>query len=111
MKKLEAFIHAFMLDDVTKALSDIGIETMTMSDVLSHAGQTGHKKVYRGQEYVVDMPQIKIELVVSDDRSEEVVSALRGAARSEEIGESRIFISDIADVVRIRTGHRGEFAL
>ena len=100
-----------MLDDVTKALSDIGIETMTMSDVLSHAGPTGHKKIYRGQEYVVDMPQIKIELVVSDDRSEEVVSALRGAARSEEIGESRIFISDIADVVRIRTGHRGEFAL
>jgi nitrogen regulatory protein P-II 1 len=111
MKKLEAFIHAFMLDDVMKALSDIGIETMTMSDVLSHAGQTGHKKIYRGQEYVMDMPQIKIELVVSDDRSEEVVSALRGAVPSEEIGESRIFISDIADVVRIRTGHRGEFAL
>jgi nitrogen regulatory protein P-II 1 len=111
MKKLEAFIHEFMLEEVTKALSHIGIETMTMSEVLSHTGQTGHRTVYRGQQYVVDLPQIKIELVVPDDRSEEVVSALRGAARSEEIGESRIFISDIADVVRIRTGHRGEFAL
>ena len=89
MKKLEAFIQAFMLDDVTKALSDIGIETMTMSDVLSHGGQTGHKKIYRGQEYVVDMPQIKIELVVPDDRSEEVISAVSGAARSRRLTTAR----------------------
>jgi nitrogen regulatory protein P-II 1 len=112
MKKLEAIIQPFMLDEVTQALNDIGIANMTISDVRGHSRRRGPKKVYRGQEYSANLlPKIKIEMVVPLERLEDVVSAVRGAARSGKIGNGKIFISDIADAVRIRTGDRGEFAL
>ena len=112
MKKLVAIIQPFMLDEVRQALNDIGIESMTISDVRGHSRQKGDKVVYRGQEYTVDLlPKIKIEMVVPAERSEDVVSAVSGAARRGKLDDGKIFISDVADVVRIRTGERGEFAL
>ena len=111
MKKLEAIIQPLMLEEVTQALNDMGIEDMTISDVHGFGQQNAPKPVYRGQEYVVALPQIKIEVVVPDEQSEDVVIAMSGTAWDWKIGDGKIFISDITDVVRIRTGHRGEFAL
>lgn len=112
MKKLEAIIQPFLLDNVKKALDDLGVDGMTVSDVRGHSHQNGHRQVYRGQEYTVDvLPQIKIELVVSDDQLEDIVTAVSRAARNGTIGDDRIFISDLSDVIRIRTGHRGELAI
>lgn len=112
MKKIEAIIQPFKLDDVKAALQGLGIEGMTISEVRGHGRQKGHKETYRGQEYQVDLlPKVKVETVVPAVRCEEVVNALAGAARSGKIGDGKIFVSDIAEAIRIRNGDRGDAAL
>src|SRR5216684_3468630 len=112
MKKIEAIIQPFKLDEVKTALQGIGIEGMTISEVRGHGRQKGHKETYRGQEYQVDLlPKVKLEVVVPASRSEEVVNALCAAARSGKIGDGKIFVSDVGEAVRIRNGDRGDLAL
>jgi nitrogen regulatory protein P-II 1 len=112
MKKIEAVIQPFKLDEVKEALKSIGIDGMTISDVRGHGRQKGHKEVYRGQEYNVDLlPKVKLELVVADSRYEEVVKALGAAARTGKIGDGKIFVYDVAEAIRIRNDDRGESAL
>src|ERR1700694_1167558 len=108
MKKIEAIIQPFKIDEVKQALVAIGIDGMTISEVRGHGRQKGHKEVYRGQEYTVDLlPKVKIEMVITDDRSEEVIRSLTAAARSGKIGDGKIFIFDVADAIRIRNDDRG----
>jgi nitrogen regulatory protein P-II 1 len=112
MKKIEAIIQPFKLDDVKSALQGMGIDGMTITEVRGHGRQKGHKETYRGQEYNVDLlPKVKIEMVVPAARSDEVIKALSEAARTGKIGDGKIFLSDIGEVVRIRNGDRGEAAL
>lgn len=112
MQKIEAIIQPFKVDEVKQALMDMGVEGMTITEVRGHGRQKGHKEMYRGQEYNVDLlPKIKVEIVVSSDRSEDVVNVLSGAARTGKIGDGKIFIYDVAETVRIRNGDRGESAL
>jgi nitrogen regulatory protein P-II 1 len=112
MKKIEAIIQPFKLDEVTEALKAIGIDGMTISDVRGHGRQKGHKEVYRGQEYNVDLlPKIKLELVVPGDRFDEVLRALTAAARTGKIGDGKIFVYDVAEAIRIRNDDRGDSAL
>ncbi|MBK5292540.1 MAG: P-II family nitrogen regulator [Acidobacteriia bacterium] len=112
MKKIEAIIQPFKLEEVKEALKAIGIDGMTVTEVRGHGRQKGHKEVYRGQEYMVDLlPKVKLELVVPSSRSEEVVKALGAAARTGKIGDGKIFIYDVAEAVRIRNDDRGENAL
>ena len=112
MKKIEAIIQPFKMDEVKQALMNIGVDGITISEVRGHGRQKGHKEVYRGQEYKVDLlPKVKLEMVVPSGRSEEVVQALTGAARTGKIGDGKIFISDVVEAVRIRNGDRGEMAL
>jgi nitrogen regulatory protein P-II 1 len=112
MKKIEAVIQPFKLDPVKEALVGIGIEGMTISEVRGHGRQKGHAEVYRGQEYNVDfLPKLKIEVVIPDDRFEEVIASLTNAARTGKIGDGKIFVSEIGDAVRIRNADRGEAAL
>jgi nitrogen regulatory protein P-II 1 len=112
MKKVEAIIQPFKLEDVREALKNIGIDGMTISDVRGHGRQKGHKEVYRGQEYTVDLlPKVKIEIVLPDNRVEELVKALGDAARTGKLGDGKIFVSDVADAIRIRNSDRGEGAL
>lgn len=112
MKKIEAIIQPFKVDEVKRALIDLGIDGMTVSEVRGHGRQKGHKEVYRGQEYQVDLlPKVKVEMVVPSGRSDEVIAALSLAARTGNIGDGKIFISDVAEAIRIRNGDRGEAAL
>jgi nitrogen regulatory protein P-II 1 len=112
MKKIEAIIQPFKMDEVKQALAGIGIDGITISEVRGHGRQKGHKEVYRGQEYTVDLlPKLKLEMVVPSDRFEEVVEALSGAARTGKIGDGKIFIYEVAEAVRIRNGDRGDLAL
>jgi nitrogen regulatory protein P-II 1 len=112
MKKIEAIIQPFKLDQVKEALQAIGIEGVTISDVRGHGRQKGHTEVYRGQEYKVDMlPKVKLELIVPAERYQEVVQALSGAARTGKIGDGKIFVYDVAEAIRIRNDERGEAAL
>jgi nitrogen regulatory protein P-II 1 len=112
MKKIEAIIQPFKLDDVKEALKNIGVDGMTISEVRGHGRQKGHKEVYRGQEYSVDLlPKVKLEIVASDGRSNEVVDALVAAARTGRIGDGKIFVYDVAEAIRIRNADRGESAL
>ena len=112
MTKIEAIIQPFKLDDVKDALTGIGIDGMTISEVRGHGRQNGHKEVYRGQEYNVDLlPKLKIEVIVATSRSEEVLTTLVAAARTGQIGDGKIFVSEIAEAIRIRNGDRGEGAL
>jgi len=112
MKKIEAIVQPFKLEEVKEALKAIGIDGMTITEVRGHGRQKGHKEVYRGQEYNVDLlPKVKIELVVPDSRMEEVIKTLGGAARTGNIGDGKIFISDVAEAIRIRNEDRGESAL
>jgi len=112
MKKIEAIIQPFKIDEVKEALTGIGIDGMTISEVRGHGRQKGHREVYRGQEYKVDLlPKVKVEMVVPSDRSDEVIQALSVAARTGKIGDGKIFISDVAEAIRIRNGDRGESAL
>jgi nitrogen regulatory protein P-II 1 len=112
VKKIEAIIQPFKIDEVKRALLDIGVEGMTVSEVRGHGRQKGHKEVYRGQEYNVDLlPKIKIEMVVAADRFDEIVQVLSAAARTGKIGDGKIFVFEVADAVRIRNGDRGQLAL
>jgi len=112
MKKIEAIIQPFKLDEVKQALQSLGVEGMTISEVRGHGRQKGHTEVYRGQEYTVDLlPKVKVEVVVPSSRSDEVLTALVAAARTGKIGDGKIFVFDVAEAVRIRNDERGETAL
>jgi nitrogen regulatory protein P-II 1 len=112
MKKIEAIIQPFKLEDVKEALKGMGIDGMTVSEVRGHGRQKGHKEVYRGQEYQVDLlPKVKLEMVVPSDRVEEVIKTVVAAARTGKIGDGKIFVYDVAEAIRIRNEDRGEPAL
>ncbi len=112
MKKIEAIIKPFKLDDVKEALSEIGIYGMTVTEVNGYGRQKGHKEIYRGAEYVVDfVPKIKVEIVVNDDRTEEAVTTIRDAANSGKIGDGKIFVLSVEQAIRVRTGETGNEAL
>jgi nitrogen regulatory protein P-II 1 len=112
MKKIEAIVQPFKLEEVKEALKGIGIDGMTITEVRGHGRQKGHKEVYRGQEYNVDLlPKVKIELVVPSARSEEVIRTLAAAARTGNIGDGKIFTYDVSEAIRIRNEDRGESAL
>ena len=112
MKKIEAVIKPFKLEEVKDALTEIGIQGLTVSEVKGFGRQKGHTELYRGAEYVVDfIPKIKIEVVVPDDIAEKVVEAIVNAARTGRIGDGKVFIIPVEDAIRIRTGERGENAI
>jgi nitrogen regulatory protein P-II 1 len=112
MKKIEAVVQPFKLEEVKEALKGIGIDGMTITEVRGHGRQKGHKEVYRGQEYNVDLlPKVKVEMVVPAGRAEEVIRTLVAAARTGNIGDGKIFVFDVADAIRIRNEDRGESAL
>ncbi len=112
MKKVEAIIQPFKLEEVKEALKGIGIDGMTVAEVRGHGRQKGHKEVYRGMEYQVDLlPKMKLEMVVPDSRLDEVVNTLVRAARTGKIGDGKVFIYDVAEAIRIRNDERGEGAL
>ncbi len=112
MRKIEAIIKPFKLDDVKEALNDIGIHGMTVSEVKGYGRQKGHKEVYRGAEYAVDfVPKIKVEIVLELDQVEKVVSAIQKSAFTGKIGDGKIFILPLEDAIRIRTGERGKEAI
>ena len=112
MKKIEAIIKPFKLDDVREALADVGITGMTVLEVKGFGRQKGHTELYRGAEYMVDfLPKVKIEVVVPDDISEQCVDAIVVTAQTGEIGDGKIFVSDIEHAIRIRTGEENEEAL
>ncbi|MDI6729727.1 MAG: P-II family nitrogen regulator [Thermodesulfovibrionales bacterium] len=112
MKKIEAIIKPFKLDEVKDALNEIGIQGMTVTEVKGFGRQKGHTELYRGAEYVVDfIPKIKIEIITSDSLAPKVVDAIEKAAKTGKIGDGKIFVYTIEDVIRIRTGERGETAV
>ena len=112
MKKIEAIIQPFKFDDVKEAMKAIGIDGMTVSEVRGHGRQKGHKEVYRGQEYEVDLlPKVKLEMVIPDARLDEVISTLTRSARTGKIGDGKLFVYEVAEAVRIRNDDRGESAL
>lgn len=112
MKKIEAVIKPFKLDDVKEALQELGIQGMTILEAKGFGRQKGHTELYRGAEYVVDfLPKLKLELVVNDDQAEAAVEAIVQAARTGRIGDGKIFVSDISQVIRIRTGEVGAIAI
>ena len=112
MKKIEAIIQPHKLDDVKEALKGIGVDGLTVTEVRGHGRQKGHKEVYRGMEYEVDLlPKIKIETVIPDARLEEISRALSAAARTGKIGDGKIFIYDVVEAIRIRNDDTGDAAL
>jgi nitrogen regulatory protein P-II 1 len=112
MKKIEAIIQPHKLDEVKDALLGIGVDGMTVSEVRGHGRQKGHTETYRGQEYKVDLlPKVKIELVVTSARADEIVRTLSTAARSGKVGDGKVFVTEVLDAVRIRNEDRGEAAL
>jgi nitrogen regulatory protein PII len=112
MKLVTAIIKPFKLDEVREALSAIGVQGITVTEVKGFGRQKGHTELYRGAEYVVDfLPKVKIELVVADDLVDRAIEAIQQAARTGRIGDGKIFVTDIHDVIRIRTGERGEDAV
>ena len=112
MKKIEAIIQPHKLGEVREALKAIGIDGMTIIEVRGHGRQKGHKEVYRGMEYQVDLlPKMKLEMVVADSRADEVVTTLVRAARTGKLGDGKVFVYDVAEAVRIRNDERGDAAL
>jgi nitrogen regulatory protein P-II 1 len=112
MKKIEAIIKPFKLDDVREALSGLGVTGMTATEVKGFGRQKGHTELYRGAEYVVDfLPKVRIEVVVADSRVDEVIEAIIRVARTGKIGDGKIFVTSVERVVRIRTGEEGEAAV
>lgn len=112
MKRVEAIIKPFKLDDVREALSDIGITGMTVTEVKGFGRQKGHTELYRGAEYVVDfLPKMRVEIVVTDDQVERCIDAIISAARTGKIGDGKIFVSPVEKVIRIRTGELDEDAV
>jgi len=112
MKKVEAIIKPFKLDEVKDALNEIGIQGMTVTEVKGFGRQKGHTELYRGAEYVIDfIPKIKIEIVTADSLVQKVVSTIERVAKTGKIGDGKIFVYPIEDIIRIRTGERGEAAV
>jgi len=112
MKKIEAVIKPFKLDEVREALSEIGVSGMTVTEVKGFGRQKGHTELYRGAEYVVDfLPKIKLELVVADGQVERAIEAIINAARTGKIGDGKIFVTPVEQVIRIRTGESDEAAI
>jgi nitrogen regulatory protein P-II 1 len=112
MKKIEAIIKPFKLDEVKEALQELGVQGMTVLEAKGYGRQKGHTELYRGAEYVVDfLPKIKIEVVVADDQLGAALEVIQTAARTGRIGDGKIFVSEIIDVVRIRTGESGAAAI
>ncbi|WP_205230861.1 P-II family nitrogen regulator [Azospira oryzae] len=112
MKKIEAIIKPFKLDEVREALSEIGITGLTVTEVKGFGRQKGHTELYRGAEYVVDfLPKIKVELIISDDKVEPAIDAIVKAAHTGKIGDGKIFVMPVEQVVRIRTGETDEAAI
>ena len=112
MKKIEAIIKPFKLDEVKEALQEVGIEGISVIEAKGFGRQKGHTELYRGAEYVVDfLPKVKIEVVLEDALLEQAVEAIQQAAKTGHIGDGKIFISDIEDAIRIRTGERGREAI
>jgi nitrogen regulatory protein P-II 1 len=112
MKKIEAIIKPHKLEEVKEALNEIGIKGMTVTEIKGYGRQKGHKEIYRGAEYQVDfMPKVKIEIVVEKDQADQVVETIVKSARTGKIGDGKIFILPVEEVIRIRTGERGESAI
>ncbi len=112
MKKIEAVIKPFKLDEVKDALNEIGIQGMTVTEVKGFGRQKGHTELYRGAEYVIDfIPKIKVEIVIPDTLVQGVIDTIEKAAKTGKIGDGKIFVYPIEDVIRIRTGERGEAAV
>ena len=112
MKKVDAIIKPFKLDDVREALSEVGITGMTATEVKGFGRQKGHTELYRGAEYVVDfLPKVKIELVINDDQLDACIDAITAAARTGKIGDGKIFVTGVERVIRIRTGEENESAI
>ncbi len=112
MKKIEAIIKPFKLEDVKDALAEVGIQGMTISDVKGYGRQKGHKEIYRGAEYVIDFnPKLKIEIVTESENVERVIEAICRAANTGTIGDGKIFVLPVEEVVRVRTGERGRDAI
>lgn len=112
MKKIEAIIKPFKLDEVKEALHGVGLQGMTVTEVKGFGRQRGHTELYRGAEYVVDfLPKLRVEVIVGDDQAEAAIDAICKAAQTGKIGDGKVFVSDISEVVRIRTGERGTAAL
>ena len=112
MKKVEAIVKPFKLDDVKEALNEIGVQGMTVSEVKGYGRQKGHKEIYRGAEYVVDfIPKVKLEIVVPADLADRVVDTIQKAANTGKLGDGKIFVVPIDEAVRVRTGERGKDAI
>ncbi|MBY6199813.1 P-II family nitrogen regulator [Maritalea mobilis] len=112
MKKIEAIIKPFKLDEVKEALQEIGIQGLSVTEVKGFGRQKGHTELYRGAEYVVDfLPKVKIEVVLADDQADAAIEAIIAAAKTDKIGDGKIFVSDISRAIRIRTGETDEDAL
>ena len=112
MRLVSAIIKPFKLEDVREALQEVGVEGMTVTEVKGFGRQKGHTELYRGAEYVVDLlPKVKLEVLIDDDRAERVVEAIARAANTGRIGDGKIFVAAVADVIRIRTGERGDAAI
>ncbi len=112
MKKVEAVIKPFKLDEVKEALSGAGVQGITVTEVKGFGRQRGHTELYRGAEYVVDfLPKVKLEIIVKDDQVDSVTEAIAGAAKTGRIGDGKIFVTEVTDVIRIRTGETGDAAL
>ena len=112
MKKVEAIIKPFKLDDVKEALNAIGIQGMTVSEVKGYGRQKGHKEIYRGAEYVVDfIPKVKVEITIKADQVDEVVRTVRDAANTGTIGDGKIFVLSVEQAIRVRTGETGQEAI
>lgn len=112
MKKIEAIIKPFKMEDVKEALAEIGVEGMTVTEVKGFGRQKGHTEIYRGSEYTVDfLPKVKIEIVLGDDRLQKAVDAIVASAKTGKIGDGKVFVLPIEDAVRIRTEERGESAI
>jgi nitrogen regulatory protein P-II 1 len=112
MKKIEAIIQPHKLEEVKEALKAMGVDGMTISEVRGHGRQKGHKEVYRGMEYEVDLlPKVKLELVIADARLDEITRALVAAARTGKIGDGKVFVFEVAEAIRIRNDDTGEAAL
>jgi nitrogen regulatory protein P-II 1 len=112
MKKVEAVIKPFKLDEVKEALSGVGVQGITVTEVKGFGRQRGHTELYRGAEYVVDfLPKVKLEIIVKNDQVDPVIEAIASAAKTGRIGDGKIFVTDVGEVVRIRTGETGESAL
>jgi len=112
MKKVEAIIKPFKLDEVKEALQEIGVQGLSVLEVKGFGRQKGHTELYRGAEYVVDfLPKVKIEVVLGDDQVDAAIEAIVAAAKTDKIGDGKVFVSDISQAIRIRTGEAGEDAL